>query len=879
MTDAVIRFGEFALDPVRGELRKGSTPVAIQPQTFEGLRFFLANPGELHDREALHAALWPGVFVADGALSQLIRKIRKALGDDPKAPRYLVTVPRRGYRFVADVQHDSAATVPTEAPGALFGRETAFGQVQAALQASTCVAITGTGGFGKSHLARAVYAARTDSALNVDLQDVSTEAGFVRAVADALDVPLLHRELAANVDQLGQALATLRGTVVLDDLDGLREPARRILPAWMAASPRVRWLLTSRRPPGLPGEATVDLQPLPLDGARALFRARSSAGAVDDEALDRLLTRLDQSPLAIELAAARTRVLGVEQLIERLDSRFAWLRTRNVDTPDRHRSLEACLMASWERLEPELRDALAVLSVLRGPFDPTTAETLLEVCGTEFGLEVLEDLAEHALLHREADPARVRLKVLESVSAFTRDQSEITAALARAEAEVDGVLAQRMQALSDRDPLSPEQARIFALWVEALGRDTDPRSTAQALPLAVRWLRQRGPLELGYRVVGRLMDRIAELGPEEKAKLHLARLALERDPSVDQSDIVADAVLAAGRAMRPDLALEAHLKDAEHALLLGAAGELEERTVDLLDRARALGTEVLTVVAVRLRARVLVDTSRTTEAHALLEPWMLRLKPGPDRADLGVLFAYVLATQGRIDEARASIDDALKAYQLLGWRRREAVALSNFASVLAMHGHADLCAKTLKRARILLDRIGDGPAVVAVLINQGLLELFEHDGAAAEALLVDAERRAQRLGLDGVRPTIAHNRATARWLQADLEGALGFVEQGLELSEDAGNTRQAAMLRAWRAALLAGLGRTEEAKADLERAAADTESEDEPSQEVLRIVALHVQASEGPVDWPSDDLGPRGQLLVELGKRRSSPCGWDRAEL
>lgn len=879
MSDGLHRFGDFTLDPVRGELRRGSQVIPIQPQVYDGLRFFLKHPGTLHEREALHGALWPGVFVHDGALSQLIRKIRKALDDDPKNPRYLVTVPRRGYRFVAEVHGADAPVVapaPRPEPPALFGREPELARVLDRFEGGArVVAITGTGGFGKSHLARALTPILTERyglALSVDLQDATSEEALLRAVADALEVPLIDPDWQAAAHRLGRALAAHGSAVaILDDLDQLREPIQTTLAAWRVEAPDLRWLVTSRRALGVPDEVAIELDPLPLEGARALFRARDRSGSeVDDDALDPLLTRLDQSPLAIELAAARTRVLGVEQLIDRLDRRFALLRSRDPELPDRHRSLRACLAGSWERLDDELREALATLSVLRGAFDPATAEALLLACEVEADpLDLLEDLIDHALLHRQVLPTRTRLKLLESVGAFARVQDEVSEARGHAESQVLEVLTARMLDLAERHPRSDEQPRIFSLLIEALERETDPTRAVHGLAVAARWLRERGPMGLGKQVVARVLAREDELSDVDRCSLHLSRITLERDPSVDFEPILEAIRQASERAGRPELYLEGRIREAMHRTLYARFGDLDELTGELLREAAAGGDRRLYRMALGIRGRVLADTGRTPEALDLIETELHGTSEGPERGDLLGIAAYAYASLGRVEEARVALESGLELYRALGWRRREAVGLSNFASVIAMHGHRQLCHEVLDRARDLLARIGEDPGVVGVLINQALLHLFDLNGQAAEELLEEAERRARRLKLDGAIATLVHNRSTAAWIEGDLPGALAHAERGLAVADEAGNVRQAAMLRAWRAALLAGLGRQDEARAELDRATADTEDEDSSSQEVLRIVELHVRASEEPVDLPTDGLGPRGELLVELLRRRS----------
>lgn len=99
-----LRFGEFTLRRDEARLERAGTPVALQPKVFDALVLFAERPGELLTKERLLAELWPGVTVGEEALTQLVRKLRLALGDDAREARYLQTVMKRGYRFVAEVE-------------------------------------------------------------------------------------------------------------------------------------------------------------------------------------------------------------------------------------------------------------------------------------------------------------------------------------------------------------------------------------------------------------------------------------------------------------------------------------------------------------------------------------------------------------------------------------------------------------------------------------------------------------------------------------------------------------------------------------------------------------------------------------------------------
>src|SRR6266481_6933569 len=104
-----LRFGVFELDPRAGELRKHGLRVRLQEQPFQVLAMLLEHPGGVVTREELQKRLWPDTFVdVDHNLNTAINKIREVLGDSAETPRFVETLPRRGYRFIAPVNGSAA---------------------------------------------------------------------------------------------------------------------------------------------------------------------------------------------------------------------------------------------------------------------------------------------------------------------------------------------------------------------------------------------------------------------------------------------------------------------------------------------------------------------------------------------------------------------------------------------------------------------------------------------------------------------------------------------------------------------------------------------------------------------------------------------------
>jgi DNA-binding winged helix-turn-helix (wHTH) protein/predicted ATPase len=159
---ALISFPPFWLDPVNKQLRRGTQPIALRPKPFAILQYLVERPGQLVTKEELLKAVWPDTCVSEGLLNTYIHDLRAVLGDDPAAPRFIETVVRRGYRFIAPLTTlpvaSPRAQVQSPAPApALVGRETELAQLYGWLERAVAgerqvVFVTGEPGIGKTTL-------------------------------------------------------------------------------------------------------------------------------------------------------------------------------------------------------------------------------------------------------------------------------------------------------------------------------------------------------------------------------------------------------------------------------------------------------------------------------------------------------------------------------------------------------------------------------------------------------------------------------------------------------------------------------------------------------------------------------------------------------
>ena len=281
-------------------------------------------------------------------------------------------------------------------PEHFLGRGADVAGVLGALSSHRLVTITGPGGVGKTTLARAVAERSRRPAVYVAaLAEVAPGADLTRVVLDAVGNP------GAGAGEpralLRAALAGPGTLLVLDNCEHLADGVADLVGALLAACPDLRVLATSRRPLDLGAERVHRLEPLDGAAAAELFRARALAArpgqVIDDADLDDLLARLEGIPLAIELAAARTRTLSAGQIAERLPGRPGLL-TGSRDAPARQRTLSAVIEWSWNLLDAAERRALARLALLADGFTLAAAEALVGPGAAD----VLDALVSHCLL-------------------------------------------------------------------------------------------------------------------------------------------------------------------------------------------------------------------------------------------------------------------------------------------------------------------------------------------------------------------------------------------------------------------------------------------------------------------------------------------------
>ncbi|WP_069759387.1 BTAD domain-containing putative transcriptional regulator [Streptomyces sp. LUP47B] len=310
--------------------------------------------------------------------------------------------------------------VPHE-PNPLLGRDSDVAAVAGLLREARVVTVVGAGGLGKTRLSHAVSRAAEQPVVHfVALAGVTADEDVAGEVASAVGAGEGRQFTGDAVSGIVAALGTGPALLVLDNCEQVIAGAADLVQALVSRSKELRILATGRAPLGLTSESVYALPELSPATSAELFvqRARAARPGVELPAdrVAEICRHLDGLPLAVELAAARVRVLSVADIARRLRDRFALLRGGARDTPERHRTLQAVVEWSWNLLEPEGRAALRALSVFPGGFTEEAARYVLGDTGD--ALALLEQLAGQSLLKVDDSPSGVRFGMLETLREF-----------------------------------------------------------------------------------------------------------------------------------------------------------------------------------------------------------------------------------------------------------------------------------------------------------------------------------------------------------------------------------------------------------------------------------------------------------------------------
>jgi predicted ATPase/DNA-binding winged helix-turn-helix (wHTH) protein len=751
MTTTSYRFGDARLQPAQRTLLVGGRDSRIGARAFDLLLALVERRERVVTKHELLDLVWPGLVVEENNLQVHVSSLRKLLG-----PQAIATIPGRGYRFTAALEGSGAASEPAPAPQPkaatapgnlpaelppLYGRTEELPALRGLLASHRLVSVVGAGGIGKTALAQALAQALRgsfdDGVWLVELAPLTDATLLASTVAGVLGVALGPQRQA---ESLARSLAASRMLILLDNCEHLLEAVAELVAALHRGAPGLRLLVTSQEPLKLAHEQTYRLGALDVPeeahlqgasqaGAVALFAARARAaeprfaltgsnlGAVID-----ICRQLDGIPLAIELAAARVPLLGVDGLRARLGERLRVLTGGSRLALRRHQTLHAALEWSHTLLTPEEQTVFRRLGVFVGSFGLEAAQRVAaDATLDEWAvLDRLGALVDKSLVLAEAG-AEPRYRLLETTRAFALEQLQQegeTEPLLRRHAEA--VLALFESSLSQQHSL-PRLARVERYWPDLDNARAALVWSAEAdagihvaLAGAIVWIW----LDIGLRPEGLRRTRLAlaQVSPTTPAR-HEARLAaqwfrLTHPVAGPEEQVIMARAVRLYRELGDRLALSDVLW--RQATLLSHCQRVEEAEC-ALQEAEALieagAPDVLRCEVLLGRGWVRQRQGRAAEASAAFQE-LLRLATLFDDKSL-ILTALIhleqeAAASGRLEEAITRGHEMLR---LLQDERRlrggnEDLICSNLTLALALLGRVDEGLAMARRAYPVVEAVG-----------------------------------------------------------------------------------------------------------------------------------------------------------------------------
>ena len=593
-----------------------------------------------------------------------------------------------------------------------IGREQEVADVGRLLRDRRLLTLCGPGGAGKTRLALAVAQELVeefeDGVWWVELAPLSDPGLVVRSVAATLGVPELQN--TSSTEDLVEHLGPREALLILDNCEHLVEACAELADTLLRTCPKLEILATSREPLRVAGESSWQVPslslpdpgrlPAPEDlaGVEAVHLFVERARAVDAgfqltegnaSAVARLCQKLDGIPLAIELAAARTRVLTAGQILEKLEDPLGLLTTGDRSAAPRQRTLRATLEWSYDLLSESERALFRRLSVSVGGWDLEAAEAVGAGGPVESGmvLDLLSALVDKSLVVAETETGdALRCGMLEPVRQFgsekLRESLEAPEVrLRHAEHYLD------LAETADPGLLGPDQA----LWLQRLRTELGNLRAALAWSLEPAQEERQGARQLRLRLVAALGRFWGRNGFEE-GKLWL-RTALERD----RGEVPAARAKALG-----ELGFIL-LFQQDYGPALAALDEAVALYKELGDRsgaAFALANLGWAVLHGYYRERL---PTFLKESEALLEGG---LEDHP-RAYLSIIMATATVWQGDLDLAATRIEEAIAMCRELGDLRNVAMAIFNLGGIHLRRGDIGRAIEAFGECARISGQLGD----------------------------------------------------------------------------------------------------------------------------------------------------------------------------
>jgi predicted ATPase/class 3 adenylate cyclase len=626
-----------------------------------------------------------------------------------------------------------------------LGREQELAQVLGLLEDARLLTLTGPGGTGKTRLGLQAAA---------EASDHYPDGVFWVPLAPLHD-PGLVLETAGQAlgakDGVADHIADKALLLLLDNFEHVVDAAAG-LAELLGSCPKLQLLVTSREQLRVPAEQAYPVPPLEPPDGNELFLARAHAvdpGFASTAAVPELCARLEQLPLAIELAAARVRVLSPEQLLERLSGRLDLLKAgRGVDP--RQQTLRATIEWSHNLLDGGEQQLFARLGVFRGG---CTLESAEQVC--DANLETLQSLVDKSLVRvREGN----RFWMLETIREYAVEQLEASGEageLRRRHAE------HFLELAEETEPLARE---VDAATLERLEREADN------LRAALDLLEDSGETQLVLRLAAALDDFWGVKGYLAEGRRRLeAALAADEIPTAARAKALnaaadmaighgdsAAARLRAGEALALHRPLGNTWGIAVSLFILGHAAADDEDYETARQHWEAserlfgeAGDSFQALMTTRMLAWAYDELGESDRARGLMQDVLQQGRAAGDKhIQVHALESLAIdaAVEGRVEDAKSLLGQAWKLNRELGDRFRAAIIVCRFARVLAFAGRAEVAARVLAAGETLYEEMGGSPMGWLQRGNDQALTLIRAE--LDEATFADAYEQGTSLTAD-----------------------------------------------------------------------------------------------------------------------------------
>jgi predicted ATPase/DNA-binding SARP family transcriptional activator len=623
--------------------------------------------------------------------------------------------------------HARAGNLPSLS-AELVGRETEIAAVSDLLEAQRLVEIVGPGGIGKTAVAIAtgrrlaesggaapggIWLARLETATTAD---------------DVLDAVITALHVTGGEAALLERLKAFAAVVILDNCEHVLDATAALAVHLLDAAPPLRILCTSQVALDVDGEAVLELTPLALPEAVELFTRRAAARHRDlpaGEAYDAvhdLCRSLDGLPLAIELAAARTKTLSIEEISRRLEDRFSVLSDPTSRRPERRRALKATIQWSYELLFPDDQRGLWALATFSGGAPLAAVEFVLEALDVpaSAAIDVVGRLASRSLVIVDDEAPAVRYRLLDSIRAFALDAMNGSGLTERAMAahaawfaDAAGSSTQGVRSSRQAEHLAfarAERANIDAALVWSATHDPrlalgivngfgwawivlgDSRG-AQRITAALDAAGEAAPIRdrAGALLLAAWID--ASTGRLVVAREHIAAAA-ELADAVDDVDLRARCCYYLAYVV-------------SHDGEFGRAMELTDRSSALYDGLDRPWDQAASWLFAARAAISAGDHARAVEARDQVERWLRTLDDPWLHVRRDAMLGELARIEHRFDDAVLHIGRAAETSRRLGFRQTEAYQLSSLGRAQCQAGDYAAGAATLEVAIEKAEATGD----------------------------------------------------------------------------------------------------------------------------------------------------------------------------